>query len=729
MAQNTPFTLDAYFTTPIYYVNDRPHIGHCYTSLITDILTRLYAAHGFKVRMQTGTDEHGQKVEQAAKAKGINTMLYCNEISESFRELAVLMNFCCSYQKFDANTNFNCYNQTLETYKTETVSGNERGQKGPWNDTKLFNGGKNFIRTTEGRELSSGDITNSSLQSGRHIKSVQELWKKLEQNGFIYKGKYEGWYAMRDEAFYDENEITEIDGVKKAPSGAPVEWREEEAYFFKLSAFQEILLYRYLMSDKMPRYSDEELPGFNLNESFKKHGRIDGLFENSRIVPEGKLSEIISFLSGASYKEAAAGKFKPESLKDLCISRVNLDWGIPVPSNDQHKIYVWLDALQNYISALSEPGQNEEKIWQNIKIRNHVIGKDILRFHAIYWPAFLIAANCPLDEVMKLKKLASEQMPTVAPATHIHPDLVKLDKFVPTTYIVHGWWTNEGQKISKSLGNVINPLEEIRFILRSFSDNKYKDSDLTDLYAIDRHDLAVAVDYFRYFLIRAMPMGNDGDYSRKKLVETINSDLCDNIGNLVSRVVSLGEKAWPDMDNYDGWEDYYYKKIGILFDSLDSVDPYNFLLGEFQSIVNFIHSSAGDDITTDNLWFHEAFRSGSLDTIAQFFLRAGDLLNKCIAKAEPWKLIKQEDKTNFYHIIDFSLSNIYKITSWLSAFCPGLGGMINDFLQGKENLGLQSYSNPPETAIWNNWSKGFKANSSIRRPFFPKLTYSENTTG
>ena len=328
-----------YITTPIYYVNDKPHIGHAYTTLACDVIARFKRLDGFKVYFLTGTDEHGQKVELAAKKNKTKPQDFVDKVSINFRDLLKCMH--------------------IE------------------ND--------DFIRTTE----------------KRHLESCQKLWDLLIKKGHIYLGKYAGWYAIRDEAFFLESEI--IDG--KAPSGAPVEWVEEPSYFFNLSKWQDKLLEHY-----------------NNNENF--------------ISPSTRKNEVLSFVKGG--------------LKDLSVSRTSFSWGIKVPNDDDHIMYVWLDALTNYLSAIGYENENERfcDFWPaNI----HLVGKDIIRFHAVYWPAFLMAADLEL----------------------------------PKKIFAHGWWTNEGQKISKSLGNVINPFEIVE---------KY------------------GVDQVRYFLMREIPFGNDGDF-------------------------------------------------------------------------------------------------------------------------------------------------------------------------------------------------------------------------
>ncbi len=356
-----------YITTPIYYVNDLPHIGHAYTSVACDVLARFMRLAGRDVRLLTGTDEHGQKVEKSSQAKGIAPKQFVDEVSRHFRDLAKLMN----------------------------ISNND------------------FIRTTE----------------PRHIKGTQLLWQKMQESGHIYLGSYAGWYAVRDEAFYAESEL--VNG--KAPSGAEVEWVEEPSYFFRLSAFQDKLLKFY-----------EEHPDF--------------------IMPQSRRNEVISFVKGG--------------LKDLSISRTTFNWGIPVPGDEKHIMYVWLDALANYITAPGYPdGEDYKKFWPGM----HMVGKDILRFHAVYWPAFLMSADLP----------------------------------PPRRVFAHGWWTIEGEKMSKSLGNVVAP------------------SELVETYGLDQT---------RYFLMREVPFGNDGNFARERMASVINSELANNVGNLIQRTLSMIHK-------------------------------------------------------------------------------------------------------------------------------------------------------------------------------------------
>ena len=364
-----------YITTPIYYPSANPHMGHAYSSIVADFFARFKRIDGYKVHFLTGTDEHGLKIQRAAEKKNINPLKFCDEISQTFRDLS----------------------KTLNLTNTD------------------------FIRTTE----------------QRHIKSVQNLWDKLKQNDEIYLSKYSGWYSVSDEAFYNEDELKEIEGKKIAiSSGSTVEWVDEESFFFRLSKWEKPLLKFY-----------EDNPNF--------------------ICPESKKNEVISFVKNG--------------LKDLSISRKSFSWGIKVPNNDDHVIYVWLDALTNYLSALNYPDTNDE-LFQNFWPASlHLIGKDILRFHAVYWPAFLLAAKIEL----------------------------------PKKVYGHGWILSGEEKMSKSKGNILDPIDIIK-----------------------RYGL----DPLRYYLIKEVSFGNDGNISQDRLEDCINSDLANNYGNLCQRVTSFAVK-------------------------------------------------------------------------------------------------------------------------------------------------------------------------------------------
>lgn len=356
-----------YITTPIYYINGKPHLGHVYTTIAGDVLARYWRLAGAQVKFLTGTDEHGQKVAQAAASAGESPKIYANRMMDLFRHMTDKL-----------NTSYDV-----------------------------------FIRTTE----------------DRHHKAAQALWKKLEEAGYIYESVYAGWYAVRDEAYYEEAEIR--DG--KAPTGAPVEWIEESSYFFRLSAWQEPLLAYY-----------------------EAHPEAIG--------PVGRRNEVISFIKGG--------------LRDLSISRTKFDWGVLVPTDPTHVMYVWIDALTNYITALGYPDEDTEDFKLFWPESIHLIGKDILRFHGVYWPAFLMAASLP----------------------------------PPKRIFSHGWWTVEGEKMSKSIGNVVDPFA------------------LIDTYGPDP---------LRYFLMREIPFGQDGNFSETALINRTNSDLANDLGNLVQRILSF----------------------------------------------------------------------------------------------------------------------------------------------------------------------------------------------
>ena len=369
-----------YVTTPIYYVNDKPHTGHAYTTIACDVLARFKRLDGFRVKFLTGTDEHGQKVAKAAAEQGVSPQAFTDEVSKTFRALT----------------------DTLDITNDD------------------------FIRTTE----------------GRHTKACQALWQRLAERTapdgkpWIVLDHYGGWYSVRDEAYHTEDELTDGPDGKLAPSGAPVEWVEEESYFFRLSAAEQLLL-----------------------DYFDAHPDFIG--------PNSRCNEVTSFVKGG--------------LKDLSISRTTFDWGVPVPGNDKHVMYVWIDALTNYLTATGFPDENAEDYQAFWPADLHMIGKDIVRFHCVYWPAFLLAAELPL----------------------------------PKRVFAHGWWTIEGEKMSKSLGNAIDP------------------NALAADYGLDQ---------LRYFLLREVPFGNDGDFAKAALIQRANGELANEFGNLAQRVLSMISK-------------------------------------------------------------------------------------------------------------------------------------------------------------------------------------------
>jgi methionyl-tRNA synthetase len=359
-----------FVTTPIFYPNGVPHIGHAYTSLVTDAIARFKRLDGYDVFFLTGTDEHGLKMKQTAQAEGLTPQALADRNSGRFRDMMAALNV--SYD--------------------------------------------DFIRTTE----------------PRHRRSCEALWQRMEKAGDIFLDKYAGWYSVRQEAYFDESETTVgADGVRREPLGSPVEWTEEETYFFRLSSYQDRLLAHY-----------ERNPDF--------------------IMPPERRNEVASFVKSG--------------LKDLSISRTTLDWGIKVPGAENHVMYVWVDALTNYITAAGFPDENAPR-WRYWPAQ-HIIGKDIVRFHAVYWPAFLMSAGIAL----------------------------------PKRVSAHGFLFNRGEKMSKSVGNVVDPFELVQ---------------------------AFGADQVRYFFLREVPFGQDGSYSVESIVNRINADLANDLGNLAQRSLTM----------------------------------------------------------------------------------------------------------------------------------------------------------------------------------------------
>ncbi len=482
---NAPF----YITTPIYYVNDKPHIGHAYTSIACDVLARFKRLDGHEVTFLTGTDEHGQKVEKSAEKADLHPQEFTDMVSESFRELAEELN----------------------------LSNND------------------FIRTTE----------------PRHKAAAQAMWNTLKSTGDIYLGSYAGWYSVRDEAFYAEDEL--IDG--QAPTGAPVEWVEEPSYFFKLSEWQDRLLAFY-----------EANPDF--------------------IQPASRRNEVISFVKGG--------------LHDLSISRTTFKWGVPVPYDEDHIMYVWLDALVNYLTAIGYPDTDAEDYKKFWPADTHVVGKDILRFHAVYWPAFLMSAGLPC----------------------------------PKRIYAHGWWTNEGQKISKSLGNVIKP------------------EALIETYGLDQ---------MRYFLLREVPFGNDGNFSRLAMVQRINSELANTIGNLAQRSLAMVQKnceaCVPDNSNLTADDKALLTSIYPMIDTLrDNLDA---------------------------LAFHNAIEA---------IVDAGRRLNEYIDTQAPWTL-RKTDPERMEVVLYTLLEGIRCIALALQPFTPNAAEkMLKQLASGEDARTMSAFN-------------------------------------
>lgn len=361
-----------YITTAISYPNGAPHIGHAYELIATDALARFRRLDGYDVFFLTGTDEHGQKMQQTAAREGVTPREFADRQAPRFAAMAAALN--CS------------------------------------ND--------DFIRTTE----------------ARHAAASRDIWERMAKAGDIYKDTYSGWYSVRDEAYYQEAEtVVGDDGIRRGPQNTPVEWVEEESYFFRLSAYQDKLLALY-----------RDTPDF--------------------IGPDERRNEVVRFVEGG--------------LRDLSISRTTFDWGIPVPGDERHVMYVWVDALTNYLTGIGYPDVESDSYKRFWPADLHVIGKDIVRFHAVYWPSFLMSAGLPL----------------------------------PGRVFAHGFLFNRGEKMSKSVGNVIDPFA------------------LAEAYGVDQ---------LRYFFLREVPFGQDGNYSHDAIVNRINADLANDLGNLAQRSLSM----------------------------------------------------------------------------------------------------------------------------------------------------------------------------------------------
>ena len=483
-----------YITTPIYYPSGRPHMGHAYSSIIADFFARFKLIDDYNVHFLTGTDEHGLKIQRSAEKVGKKPKEFCDQISQTFKDLSKTLNL--------SNTD--------------------------------------FIRTTE----------------DRHKKTVQHLWSLLEKNDDIYLSNYSGWYSVSDEAFYNEDEIEEIEGKKIAKSSkSTVEWIEEESYFFRLSKWQKPLLEFY-----------ENNPDF--------------------ILPESRKNEVISFVKSG--------------LKDLSVSRKTFTWGIPVPSNDKHIIYVWLDALTNYLSALNYPDTNNELFKKFWPASIHLIGKDILRFHAVYWPAFLLAAKIEL----------------------------------PKKVYGHGWILSGEEKMSKSKGNILDPLKIIE---------------------------EYGLDPLRYYLVKEVSFGNDGNISQDRLEDCINSDLANNYGNLCQRVTAFA------MKNCDG---KIPAKIDFQPDDLK-------ILNKFQENLDTIRSK----INEQNINFY-------IDFIVNSLFEA----NKYFNDQEPWK--KKDNLIRLNTIVYTTLEIVRKISFLLYPIIPETSlKALKIFNLSEKDIKLETISN------------------------------------
>ena len=503
-----------YITTPIYYPNAAPHVGTAYTTIICDVIARYKRIKGYDVSFMTGVDEHGQKIQEAAEKNGYTPQQWVDRMSLNFTTL--------------------------------------------WKKLNISN--TDYLRTTQ----------------ERHINSVREIVKRVNEKGDIYRGEYVGKYSVSEETFVPESQL--VDGKYMGKEVIDV---KEVSYFFRLSKYQDALL-KYI----------EENPDF--------------------IKPESKKNEVISFIK--------------QGLQDLSISRTTFDWGIPLEIEEGHIIYVWFDALTVYLTGAEfQKDENKfEEIWSNGKV-THVIGKDILRFHAIMWPAMLMSAGIKL----------------------------------PDTVAAHGWWTVEGEKMSKSLGNVVNPEEEIE---------KY------------------GLDAFRYYLMREATFGQDADYSKKAMIQRINSDLANDLGNLLNRTIGMQKKYFNSEVILNEVEDKYDIEVKELWKkTLTDVDIH---MNEFQ--------------------FSEALKD-----IWKFIGK----MNKYIDECEPWNLAKDEKNmdrlsTVMYNLVD----SLYKISLLISPFMPDTAEKMVEQLGLKVDFGTLKLK---DIEKWGSYPVGNKLNEAV--PLFPRI--------
>lgn len=467
-----------YIMTPIYYVNDVPHIGHAYTTIIADTMARFYRLQGHEVFFKTGTDEHGQKIEEAAAKHAQSPKQYADGVSAKFKDL---------WDEFDISYDM-------------------------------------FSRTTD----------------AAHEAAVQNVFRKMYEKGDIYKGEYEGNYCVSCESFFPSAQL--IDGEYCPDCGKKTKILKEESYFFRLSAYADRLL---------KWYEDEKC-----------------------ILPLGKKNEVVSFVKGG--------------LKDLSITRTGFDWGVKIPpelNDPKHVIYVWLDALMDYLSSLGFcAGGERMEYWSDAL---HIVGKDILRFHAVYWPAFLMSLGLNM----------------------------------PRSVAAHGWWTRDGKKMSKSLGNVVDPRE------------------VANAYGLEQ---------FRYFLLREVPFGQDGDFSQKAIINRVNSELANELGNLLSRIVGMSAK----------YSDYV----------INSKDVMKFFTAEIEEANSYLSAalSALEEVAT-NRYLEELWRALAL-------------ANASIAKYEPWNLMKNGEQDRALALVALVANILAKVAVLLSPAMPKTAARIADTL-------------------------------------------------
>jgi methionyl-tRNA synthetase len=459
-----------YVTTAISYPNGAPHIGHAYEAIAADVIARFQRSQGRDVRFQTGTDEHGLTMAQAARAEGVEPRAFADKMSQLFQSMCDTLNI--SYDR--------------------------------------------FIRTSQ----------------ADHYRASQAIWKAMEEREDLYLDRYEGWYSVRDEAYYEEDELTVTDdGTKLSPHGTPVEWTVEESWFFRLSKYQQPLLDLYAANPEFIR-------------------------------PESRRNEVVRFVEGG--------------LKDLSISRTSFDWGVPVPGSDGHVMYVWLDALTNYITGLGYPDDTE--LWRRYWPANvHLIGKDVVRFHAVYWPAFLMSAGIPL----------------------------------PKQVYGHGFLLVRGEKMSKSVGNVVDPMV------------------LADRFSVDA---------LRYFLLREVPFGQDGSYSAEAIVNRANAELANSFGNLAQRTLSMIVK------------------------NLGGVLPASGAATEDIELLDLVNRAAGEEVPA-------AFDRLAFSVGIEAWIRAVFACNAYIDAQAPWAL-RKTDPERMAAVLGTLVSAVRELTRAIAPIIP-----------------------------------------------------------
>ena len=506
-----------YVTTPIYYVNGDPHVGSAYTTIAADVLARYKKSKGFDVFFLTGTDEHGQKVEEAAKMRDLTPQAWTDSMAPRFIEM---------WKALDINYT-------------------------------------DFIRTTE----------------SRHKDAVKKIIKTVYDKGDIYKGEYEGKYCVSCETFVPENQI--VNGNHCPDCGKELRTVKEESYFFKMSKYQEALL---------------------------KHIETHSDF----ILPHSTKNEVISFIK--------------QGLQDLSISRNTFEWGIPIEFAPGHITYVWFDALTNYLTAVGYENNPElfDKFWNNGEVV-HLLGKDILRFHAIIWPCMLLSAGIKL----------------------------------PNKIVAHGWWTSEGEKMSKSKGNVVAPLDEIA---------KY------------------GVDAFRYCLMREVNFGNDGDYSTPSIVTRINSDLANDLGNLLNRTLGMYGK--------------YFNGVVVKGESFEAID-------------DTVITLWNETVVSVDYHMNRVEFSRALEAIWKFISR----MNKYVDETAPWLLVKDKEKNErLATVMNFLVQSLYKVAVLTAPYMPTASQKIWNQLGFSNDISKASLDSVDG---WNLLNEGHKLGNA--EPIFPRL--------